>query len=115
MALVVKTPQPEKMTKPTSCEKEFEKEYLRIINEVIDYLDENLRGTGIDYEFIESEKTPVISSHGMGYLIIDAYFYKGGKKIRLPVLELILEKCRDGYRIIDYKIVLRKENLREIM
>ena len=115
MALAVKTPQPEKTIEPISCEEEFEKEYLRIINKVIDYLDEILSGTGIDYEFIEADKDPVIFDYGIGYLIIDAIFYKGGKEIKLPVLKLILEECRDGYRIIDYKIVVRKEDLREIM
>ena len=97
-----------------SCEEDFYDEYFKIINKVIDYLDEILQGLDIDYEFIEVEKDPVFFND-YGFLIIDAYFYKGGKKIRLPVLELILEKCRDGYRIIDYKIVLRKEDLREIM
>jgi hypothetical protein len=90
-----------------SCEEEFEKEYLRIINEVIDYLDENLRGTGIDYEFIESEKDLVFFDD-FGYLIIDAYFYVKNRKMRLPVLELKLERCKDRYRILDYKICVKR-------
>jgi hypothetical protein len=93
-----------------SCEEEFEKEYLRIINEVIDYLDENLRGTGIDYEFIESEKDPVFFDD-FGYLIIDAYFYVKNRKMRLPVLELKLERCKDRYRILDYKILVKRKDI----
>jgi hypothetical protein len=94
-----------------SCEKEFYERYFEIINKVIDYLDEILKDTDIDYELIETEKDPVFfNDHG--FLIIDAYFYKKDRKIRIPVLELSLEKCEDGYRITDYKILVRKEDIR---
>jgi len=89
-----------------SCEEEFYDEYFKIINKVIDYLDEILQGLDIDYEFIESEKDPVFfNDHG--FLIIDAYFYKGGKKIRLPVLELKLESCG----ISDYRILVKRKDI----
>jgi hypothetical protein len=93
------------------CEEEYDKMYLKIINEVIDYLDEILKDTDIDYEFIEADKDPVIFDYGIGYLIIDAIFYKKDKKIMLPVLELSLEKCEDGYRITSYRILVKKEDI----
>jgi len=93
-----------------SCEKEFYDEYFKIINKVINYLDEILRGLDIDYEFIESEKDPVFFDD-FGYLIVDAYFYKKDRKMRLPALELKLERCRHGYKITDYKILVRKEDI----
>jgi len=96
--------------KQMRCEEEYDKMYLKIINEVIDYLDEILRDTDIDYEFIEAEKDSVFfNDHG--FLIIDAYFYKKDRKMRLPVLELKLERCRHGYKITDYKILVRKEDI----
>jgi hypothetical protein len=95
------------------CKEEYDKMYLKIIDEVIDYLDEILKDTDIDYEFIEADKDPVFfNDHG--FLIIDAIFYKKDKKdkeILLPVLELSLEDCEDGYRITDYRILVRKEDI----
>jgi hypothetical protein len=97
------------------CEEEYDKMYSKIINEVIDYLDEILRDTDIDYEFIEADKDPVIFSYGIGHLIIDAIFYKKDRKIRMPVLELSLEKCEDGYRITSYRILVKKEDITKTM
>jgi len=93
-----------------SCEKEFYDEYFKIINKTIDYLDEILKGLDIDYEFIESEKDPVFFDD-FGYLIVDAYFYVKNRKMRLPVLELKLESCEDGYRILDYKILVKRKDI----
>jgi hypothetical protein len=93
-----------------SCKEEFYERYFEIINKVIDYLDEILKGLDIDYEFVESEKDLVFFD-SFGYLIVDAYFYVNNKRVRKPILELELEKCRDGYKIVNYRILVKKGDI----